>query len=107
MTILDFCRDQPAKTIPINLNSSSNNRSISKKMLYSQRILNQPSKKVTIRKTPTNIPTQPIYNGLKIPQAVNRSIFSYDSNNKIRYSTDIEYDQSLINRPQAFHTHNR
>ena len=107
MTILDFCRDQPAKTIPINLNSSSNNRSISKKMLYSQRILNQPSKKVTIRKAPAPVSVQPKYNGLKMPQSVPRSIFTYNNNNEIRFSTDIGYNQDLINRPQAFHTHDR
>lgn len=105
MTILEFCRNQPAKTNPINLNSATNNKSISKKMLYSRRILNQPTKKVTISKPPTNVTKQQKYEITPI-QSNPKSIFYYDVNNKIHYTTDITTDPSAINRPQAFHVHN-
>ena len=104
MTILEFCRNQPDKTNPINLNSATNNKSISKKMLFSQRILNQPTKKVRISKPPTNVIKQQSKELTPI-QSVPKSIIYYDNNNKIKYTSDIGREP-LVNRPQAFHLHN-
>tara|TARA_B110000967_G_scaffold209873_1_gene268237 strand:+ start:12714 stop:13043 length:330 start_codon:yes stop_codon:yes gene_type:complete len=108
MVMLDYCRNQIAKSDPINLNSATNNKSISKRMLFSHRILNQTPKKVTINRVPNPAPKQAQYytDGLGSNiQSVPKSIFYYDNNNNILFSTDKRISQSLINRPQAFHIH--
>lgn len=108
--IIEYCRRQPPQTDYIKQKTANNDPTISKRMRYSQYIKTARKTKVTQKYTQ---PTQEVpYYLFGSGQTYVRSVFNYDENNDIKFTSDenirdpvtgdlITVDQ----RPQAYHRH--
>jgi len=108
--IIEYCRRQPPPTDYIKQKTANNDPTISKKMRYSQYIKTAQKKKVTqtFVQPPTEVPFYLFGSG----QTYKQSVFTYDENNDIKLTTDINVrdpvtDEVIIidKRPQAYHRH--
>ena len=88
----------------LKVKTGVNDPSISKKMRYSQYIRSAKSKPVKVLGTGPPGSETPYYM-FSTGQTYTRSIVTYDSNDKIQFSTD--EPNSNLTHPQAFHTHEK
>ena len=108
--IIQYCSRQPPPSDFVKQKTANNDPTISKKMRYSQYIKTASKKKVTQTFTQT-APEVPFYI-FGSGQMYKQSVFTYDENNDIKLTTDINIRDpvtdeliTIENRPQAYHRH--